>query len=392
VSKGDPLFTIYSPELVATENEYVLALNNQRLLDKSSVDGVASGAAAVASAAEARLQQSDIGQAEIEKVKRTGRSISELTIRSPVSGYVTERNALPNLYVEPATRLYAIADLSRIWVYAQIFQNDVGALRPGDAVQVTVDAYPGQKFSGNIENILPQVDMTTRTVRVRLEIPNSGLKLKPGMFVNAGLKTNLGRQLVVPAQAVLQTGTRQLVFVDQGDGRLEPKDVVTGPRVDDQVVILKGLQAHQRIVTSANFLIDSESQLQATSGSFAPPPPGASAAAAKPVQKIQPDIDFTTDPTPPQRGKNIFRVKLTGPNHTAVDGANVSATFFMAAMPAMGMAAMTANANLVSRGNGIYEGAGVLPSGGPWQVTITVQKDGQTLASKQLRVNATGGM
>jgi RND family efflux transporter MFP subunit len=392
VKKGEPLFTIYSPELVATQNEYLLARRSESLLSGSSVDGVASGAAALTTAAEGRLRQWNISEAEIATVQETGKPISDLVIDSPVSGYITERNTLPNLYVEPATRLYAIADLSRIWVYAQVFQDDVGRLKPNDSAQITVDAYPERTFRGRIESILPQVDITTRTVRVRLEVANVDLKLKPGMFVNSAFKTNTGRHLVVPASAVLQSGTRQLAFVDEGGGRLTPKDVVLGPRVGDDVIILQGLTAGQRIVTSANFLIDSESQLQAAAGSYVPPPPGASSAATQPSQTSQVNIDFTIDPNPPHKGNNAFHVKLTGSDGKPINGADVSARFFMPAMPAMGMAAMTAKATLSGEGNGMYQGAGVLPSSGPWQVTIAVQRNGQMLGTRQLRVNATGGM
>jgi RND family efflux transporter MFP subunit len=392
VNKGDPLLTIYSPELIATQNEYLLALQNERLLSHSSVDGVASGAAALTAAAEARLRQWDIPQTEIARVKETGQPIQDLEIASPVSGYITERNALPNLYVEPATRLYAITDLSRVWVYAQIFQDDVGRLKPGDPARITVDSYSGRVFQGRIESILPQVDMATRTVRVRLDIANPEVKLKPGMFLNVDFETNLGRQLVVPATAVLQSGTRQLAFIDDGGGRLTPKEVVAGRRVGDDLIVVKGLRAHQRIVTSANFLIDSESQLQAAAGSYVPPPPGASVAAPQPSQNAQVNIDFTTDPSPPRRGNNTIRVKLAGAKGTPLTAADVSVTFFMAAMPAMGMGAMTTTMKLNGADGGVYQGVGTLLSGGTWQVTITVQKDGQTLGTKQLNVNATGGM
>ncbi|MGI9071418.1 MAG: FixH family protein [Bryobacteraceae bacterium] len=392
VKKGEPLFTIYSPELVATQNEYLLARRNEGLLSHSSVEGVASDAAALTTAAEARLRQWNISEMEIASVQETGKPISDLVIDAPVSGYITEHNALPNLYVEPATRLYAIADLSRIWVYAQVFQDDVGHLKPDDPVEITVDTYPGRTFRGQIESILPQVDLATRTVRARVEIFNPDLKLKPGMFVNVKFKTNMGRHLVVPASAVLQSGTRQIAFVDEGGGRLTPKDVVLGPRVGDEVIVLQGLSVGQRIVTSANFMIDSESQLQAAAGSYMPPPPGASAAATQPSQSAQWNIDFTTDPNPPHKGTNTFRIKLTESGGKPVDGADISVTFFMPAMPAMGMAAMTTKAKLNSQGNGIYQGTGALQSGGAWQVTITVQKNGQTLGTKQLRVNATGGM
>jgi RND family efflux transporter MFP subunit len=394
VRKGEPLFTIYSPDLVATEQEYLLAQQNQKLLGKSTVDGVAVGAASLSDAAEQRLAQWEVPQSEIAKLKETGKPITDLTINSPVTGYITERNALPNMYAEPSTRLYTVADLSHVWVHAQIFQNDVGRLKPGNTAQITVDSYPGRTFYGQVEEILPKVDMTTRTVRVRLAIANPGLKLKPGMFVNVDLKTNMGRQLVVPASAVFQSGTRQLVFLNRGSGSLEPMEITVGPRVGDDFVVLKGLKAHQSIVTSANFLIDSESQLQAAAGSFAPPPPGAGSNAPRSnaSEASQANIDFTSDPNPPRKGSNVFRVKLTGANGTPTAGAEVTVTFYMAAMPAMGMAAMNTTAKLTDKGNGLYEGTGSLGSGGTWQVTISVQKNGQVIATKQFRVNATGGM
>jgi RND family efflux transporter MFP subunit len=393
VRKGDPLFTIYSPDLVATQQEYLLARQNQKALSASTVDGVASGAESLSAAAEQRLEQWEVPQSEIAKLKETGKPVTDLTINSTATGYITERNALPNMYVEPSTKLYTVADLSRVWVYAQIFQNDVGRVKPGDTAQITVDSYPGRIFSGQIEEILPQVDMTTRTVRVRLAMANLGLKLKPGMYVNVDVKTSLGRQLVVPASAVFQSGTRQLVFLNHGNGSLEPKEITTGPRVGDEFIVLNGLQAHQSIVTSANFLIDSESQLQAAAGSFTPPPPGAGSNAppANAPDAAKVNIDFTIDPNPPQKGSNLFQVKLTNADGSPAAEGEVTITFYMAAMPAMGMAAMNTTTKLTEKGNGLYEGSGSLGSGGTWQVTISVRKNGQVIATKQLRLNATGG-
>ncbi|MHB1022043.1 MAG: efflux RND transporter periplasmic adaptor subunit [Acidobacteriaceae bacterium] len=394
VRKGEPLFTVYSPDLVATQQEYLLAQRNQKALSGSTVDGVASGAALLSAAAEQRLQQWEVPQSELQKLKDSGKPITDLTINSPVSGYVTEYNALPNMYVEPSTRLYTVADLSRIWVYAQVFQDDVGRLKPGDRVDITVDAYPGRTFYGRIDQILPQVDLATRTVRVRLVIQNSGLKLKPGMYVNCDLKSPLGRQVVIPASAVFQTGTKQMAFLYQGNGRIEPKEVVLGPQVGDDFVVLKGLEPHQQIVTSANFLIDSESQLQAAAGSFVPPPASAESASPQTAASsaTQINIDFSTDPTPVQKGANTFRVKLTGPGQVPVSGAEVTVTCSMAAMPAMGMAAIQTTIRLSDKGSGLYEGTGSLRSAGTWQITIAAQKNGQPIATRQLRISTAGGM
>lgn len=392
VRKGQPLFTIYSPDLVTTEQEYLLARKNQQRLQNSSVSGVSPGADSLVSAARERLQQWEIPEDEIAKIESTGRVITDLTINSPVSGFVKERNALPNMYVQPETKLYTVADLSTVWVYAQVFQTDLARVKPGDAATVSVDAYPGRAFRGKVDYILPEVDMNTRTARVRLVFPNQALALKPGMFVNVTLKNSLGRALTVPASAIFHSGSRSLVFISKGEGNFEPREVSLGERAEDDYAVLKGIKAGETLVTSANFLIDSEAQLQAAAGAFVPPPPGAGAAAAMNAPaSAQAQAELTTDPIPPRKGNNIFRVKLTA-NGNPVSGAQVNVTFFMPAMPAMGMAAMKTSVDLNDKGAGMYEGRGDLGSGGTWQVTITARQNGNVIASKQLTVNATGGM
>ncbi len=394
VRKGQPLFTIYSQDLVSTEQEFLLALKNRQTLAQSQTGHAANEADWLLDAARQRLRQWNVPDSEIASLEKTGEIRRDVTFASPVSGYITERNALPNQFVQPETRLYTIADLSQVWVYAQVFQTDVGRLKPRDLAAVSVDAYPGRQFRGRVQQILPQVDAATRTVRVRLVFDNPRLLLKPGMYVNVSLTVPIGTQLVIPASSVLQSGTRQLAFVNHGNGYLEPRQIEVGPRVGDGYVVLKGLKQGDSIVTSANFLIDSEAQLQAAAGAFVPPPPGAGAAAAmnRPAGAPQANAELTTDPSPPKKGSNIFRVKLTGANGAPVSGAQVNVTFFMPAMPAMGMSAMKNTVDLTDKGNGIYEGKGDLGSGGTWQVTIVARQNGTVIVSKQLSVNATGGM
>src|SRR5229473_958955 len=341
IGKGQPLFTIYSPDLVSTEHEYLLAKKNSESLQQSKVSGVASGASSLFSAAKERLLQWEVSPAEIEKLDQGGKVITDLTVNSPVSGYITQKNALPNMYVQPETMLYTVADLSDVWVLAQVFQSDAGKIKPGDLAEVTVDAYPGRVFNGRVDYILPQLDVNTRTLPVRLVFANPGLKLRPGMYVNVRAKLPMGRQLVVPASAAFHSGTKNLLFVYGGEGNIEPREVELGPQVGDELVVTKGVKAQEQIVTSANFLIDSEAQLQAAAGAFIPPPPGAGQAASMnaPAQQ-QANVELTTDPDPPHKGSNIIRVKLTGQDGTPITGANVTVTFFMAAMPAMEMAAM----------------------------------------------------
>lgn len=388
VIKGQPLFTIYSPELVATQNEYLLARQNESLLKNSDVGDVASSAAALTAAAKARLAQWNIPQAELATLDKTGKPVPELTIDSPASGYITQFSALPNLYVQPSTRLYTIADLAHVWVNAQLSQDDAGRIRPGDGAVITVDAYPGRSFRGRVEMILPQVDQATRAVQARLDIANPGLQLKPGMYVNVDLTSNLGRHLIVPASAVLQSGTQAVAFIDRGEGRLVPQDVTLGPRVGDNFIVLTGLKAGQHVVTSANFLIDSDSQLQAAAGSYTPPAPGAGRVA----QPTQSQLQLTFTPNPPRKGSNKLLVKLIAPDRKPIEDAQVTVLFFMPSMPAMGMSAKSVSAKLADSGRGSYKGAVGLPSGGTWQVTITAQKSGRTVATKALSVNAAGAM
>jgi RND family efflux transporter MFP subunit len=390
IRKGQPLFTIYSPDLVATEREYLVAKQNQLHVALSTVPGVASSAASLLDAASERLKQWGVPNKEIERLESTGQVQQELEFDSPVAGYITERNALPSVAVQPEMRLFTVADLSRVWVQAQVFQNDVGRIKIGDPTILTVSTFPGRTFRGHVDFIYPQFDAETRTAKVRIVSSNSDLQLKPGMFVNVALKVRVGRQLVIPASGVLQSGTRQIAFVERRDGYLEPRDMELGSRVGDDFIVLKGVKDGEKIVTSANFLIDSESQLQAALGSFVPPPPGAGAASA--MNTPQANADLASDPSPPHKGSNVFRVKLADASGVPISGAEVSVTLSMPAMPEMGMAAMRTPVALTDKGNGNYEGSGELGSGGTWQTTILAKKNGQIIASKQLSVNATGGM
>src|SRR5260370_36183235 len=213
-----------------------------------------------------------------------------------------------------------------------------------------------------------EVDVMSRTARARLIFSNSGLKLSPGMFVNVSLKVPMGSQIVIPATGVLQSGTREIAFVERSDGYLEPREVQLGSRVGHDFIVLKGLKAGEQIVTSANFLIDSESQLQAALGSFVPPPPGAGAASA--MNAPQAKVELSSDPNPPHKGSNVFRVKLTDANGAPISGAAGSVTFFMSAMPPMGMAPMPTPVTLSVKVNCLYEGSVQIETGWTWQASI----------------------
>jgi hypothetical protein len=214
------------------------------------------------------------------------------------------------------------------------------------------------------------------------------------MFARVALDLPMGEQTVIPDTAVLRTGTHNIAFIDHGDGYLTPAEIELGLHVGDHFIVLKGLAPGQQIVSSANFLIDSESQLQAAAGAFVPPPPGVGTnATAQNSETIpQASLEFTSDPTPLARGRNKIIVKLRDSKGAPISGAQVTVSFYMAAMPAMGMAAMHAQGAAVDQGNGAYQTSIELPGGGTWTLTITASKEGHTIATKQADVSVSGAM
>jgi Cu(I)/Ag(I) efflux system membrane fusion protein/cobalt-zinc-cadmium efflux system membrane fusion protein len=394
VRRGQPLFTIYSPDLVSTENEYLLAVDARKRVKDSSVADVTTDASSLVDSAAQRLSLWGVSPREISRLERERTVRHAVEIDSPMSGYIVERNALPNMYVQPGTRLFTITDLSKVWIYAAVFQDEIGKVHPGDPATVTVDAYPGTNFEGRVDFIWPQIDPTTRTAKVRCEFNNPKGLLLPGMFAQVALELPMGDQTVIPDTAVLRTGAHNVAFIDRGDGYLTPAEIELGPHAGDEFIVLKGLAPGQRIVSSANFLIDSESQLQAAAGAFVPPPPAATANAAGPAAQPVPQasIAFTSDPNPLVRGHNKVIVTLRDSKGAPISGAKVTVTFYMAAMPAMGMAAMRAQAIADDRGNGAYAANIELLSGGTWSLTIVASKGGHTIATRQMDVSASGSM
>ncbi len=265
VRKGEALFTFYSPDLLATQDEYLLALRTQARLATSPLDEAKANAAALVASARERLRLWDLTDGQITALERRGKAEPLLTVYAPSSGIVLKREALPGKYVEPGTTLYEVADLSTVWITADIYESEVASVKLDQPMSVSFAAYPGEVFRGSKAYIYPSLNQEARTVRVRFELPNPGLKLKPGMYGNVILQTDAVKALVVPKEAVLETGLRQLVFMDRGQGRYEQRLVKLGRRNQDEVEVMEGLNEGDRIVTSANFLLDAESKLTSAS-------------------------------------------------------------------------------------------------------------------------------
>ena len=251
VRRGQPLLAIYSPDVLATQHELILAQQNRTAFGKELAD-----------AARHRLRLWDMSDAEISQVARNGRAIRAITLRSPVSGVVLKKNALLGARVMPEDTLYEIADLSSVWVIADVYESEMANLRLGQTAQVTLASAPGRSWSGRVTFVSPVLDVATRTAKVRLEIANPDGVLKPDMYANVELQRGANQVLAVPDSAVLQTGTRSVLFVARGNGQFEPREVQTGAKGGGFIEIRRGVAAGETVVVDANFLIDSESRLK----------------------------------------------------------------------------------------------------------------------------------
>ena len=262
VRQGEPLLTIYSPELVSTQEEYLIALKARRDLKKSPFPEVAGSGDSLAESAKRRLKLWDITDEQIKTLEESGQSKKTLTLYSPFSGFVLEKNAYKGMNVMPGMALFKLADLSVVWLIADIYEYELPFVRLGQQAAVQLSYLPGETFTGKAIYIYPSLNPETRTAKVRLELSNSQGKLKPEMYANVEIKVRLGQRLAVPEGAIIDTGIRQMAIIDKGNGYFEPREVKVGSKVDNYYEVMKGLQAGDRVVTSANFLIDSESNLK----------------------------------------------------------------------------------------------------------------------------------
>lgn len=261
VRKGQPLMSVYSPKLVSAQEELVLAA---RLLRDAGEGRASDNARGLLESARRRLAYWDIPDEEIRRIEETGEMTKTLTLRAPASGIVVEKNVVEGDRIMPGMTVYRIADLSRVWVEADVFEKDLGLVREGQSATATFEAFPGRTFPARITYVYPTVSMDSRTGRIRLELPNPGQALKPGMYARIALDVpSTEAAIVVPRNAVLSTGSRSLAFVQADDGALMPREVTPGRTVGRNVEILAGLEPGERVVSSAAFLVDAESNLGA---------------------------------------------------------------------------------------------------------------------------------
>ncbi|HVW85635.1 MAG TPA: efflux RND transporter periplasmic adaptor subunit [Bryobacteraceae bacterium] len=272
VARGQTLLTLYSPELFAAQQEYLLALKARTILQRSSMRETAANNDSLVQAARRRLLLLNLTPEQIAEVEQTQKPIESITLYSPVSGYIMTRNAFPGQRVTAETELYTLADLRTVWVMAEVFEADAPLVRLAQPARVSAQG-TGRSYFARVTYIQPQVDPATRTLKIRLELANPQVQLKPDMFVDVDMDIAGPSRLSVPADAVLDAGVTKTVFLDRGNGFFEPRAVETGERFGDRVEIVKGLKAGDRIVTSGTFLLNSETQLKEATGGM-PDMPG----------------------------------------------------------------------------------------------------------------------
>ena len=403
VRKGDPLFTIYSPELVTAQEEYLLAHETLGRLGGSNVPSALDSARSLVRASRERLRLWDLTDQQVRALEESRKHELYQTIYSPISGVVIEKMAFKGHRTEPGMPLYKIADLSTIWVYADIYEYELPFVQVGQEARITLAYYPAEEWTARLTYVYPSIDPKTRTAKVRFELPNSGKhQLLPEMYGNVELHVPAGERLTVPETAVLDSGRRQVVFVASTDGQLVPRDVKLGSRFDYYVEVLEGLSPGERVVTSANFLVDSESKLQAAESmmgmmgaigmgdwkmeSARPMEMGGQAGPGQEERRVGDlMVAVSVAAGPAKVGENAIRVRVRDASGAPVKGAAVSFSYTMD-MPGMSIE----QARAQERGDGMYEGSARFTMAGPWGLVVQIERPGKPPAREKFTLRVSG--
>ncbi|MDT3776687.1 FixH family protein [Nitrospira sp. MA-1] len=417
VRKGQPLFTLYSQELVSAQEEYLLAMKANEQIQSSPLLETRHQTAQMVQSARDRLRHWTLTDAQIDELARRGKPQTYVTIYSQVAGYVIDKQVFKGTLVKPEMTLYAIADLSTVWVQAEVFEYEMPFVQVGQQGTLTLAAYPGETFQGETTFIYPYLNQESRTNTVRLVFKNPKLRLKPDMYGTVQIQVNRGRKLVVPEEAVLDSGTRQVVYVVRGEGMFEPRQVTLGPKVGGYYEIVEGLALDERIATSGTFLLDSESKLMASSNMMGALGMGGIKMEQANMGKMDMDMSvdkamtgsgmapankppartshkkagdlalaLSTNPSPARIGENRIQVIVSNQQGKPVSPVQVQLTF---TMPMPGM--RPATVPMTARAEGTYEATVNLGMAGQWDLTILIHRAGQPDIQETFSLVAGGG-
>jgi RND family efflux transporter MFP subunit len=378
IHSGQRLLSLYSPELLTLQTDYLLALKTRDQVRDSAPDALPR-ADELLTTARRQLELRDVSQADIHQLDESREPLGTMTLLAPGAGVVIQKHVVKGLHVVAGESLYTVADLSLVWVEADVPEIDAALVRVGTGAKVTVDAYPGQQRAGRVIRVSPYLDEKSRTNQVTIEFANEDGRLKPGMSANVEFTLPAGEGLSLPVDAVLDSGTEQIAFVDQGAGRFQPRRVTVGHRLGARVEILAGLVDGEEVATGATFLLDSESQLRDTLPEFQPP-----GVSAPDVGRAEPpQITLRTVPDPPKAAETEFEITIGHPARESAAGSEVTVELFAPAMPSMNMPSMRSVITLAHVSEGVFRGSGSLAMPGHWDATVVVHTAGVEVARQR---------
>jgi RND family efflux transporter MFP subunit len=396
VRRGQAIADVYSPDVATAIEDYRLAQENRKQLHDSDDAGARTQADALVSASQRKLELWGVSEKQINEPETGG--VPHTTLYASASGSVVERKVTQGQYVNAGDTLFTVADLSQVWIKADVYEEQLPQIRRGQEVEITSETLPNRTLHGHVDFIEPEANPQTRTVPVHVHVANPGMRLLPGMFVNATFISRAASEsIVVPRSAVLDTGTRKIVYVAHPDGVFEAREVAVGAASDDLFPVTSGLQRGDKVVLSGNFMIDSQAHLSSgMSGMYggskefaannSPASAGAGAAANAGAAKI----DLHADSNPLKAGEdNVFHASVTGADGKPISDAQVTVTFVMPAMPSMGMPEMKSSFELAWSGSEQkYVGKGQPGMSGSWSVTVEARRNGAVIATIHSHLSA----
>ena len=394
VRRGQTIASLYSPEVFSAAEEYRLSLENRKRLGTGAEPLAVSGAEDLVNASRRRLELWGLTTQQLDEIASSAKPQIDLPIYSTVSGIVTERKVTQGQYVNAGEVLFTITDLSTIWVKADVYQPDLPSVHTGQPVEITSDSLRGTMLHGRVGFLDTSINPQTRTASARIEVPNPGMRLRPGMFVQVKFAAPSAHDvLAVPRSAVLDTGLRKLVYVAKGNGEFEGRQVQLGPAGTDYYPVLAGLKEGERIVSQGSFLIDSQTRITGGmtgmfggSKEFDHGQADQGQAQAPAVPQIK--FTFRSDPETPRGNSDAtLHVTVLDASGKPVTDVQVKVTLIMPAMPAMGMGEMRAASDLTWKGSD-YAGTIKVPTSGSWNVEVNASRNGQLLGGYHARLNA----
>lgn len=392
VRRGQKIAEIYSPEVATAGDEYRLALRNRERLSQSDDKAAISAADALVAASRRKLELWGVTKQQIEAPESSG--VPHITLYATANGTVVERKVTQGQYVNAGDTMFTLADLSQVWIKADVYESQLPSIRPSQAVEVTSDAIPNRAIHGRVDFIEPNANPQTRTVPVHIHVANPGMRLVPGMFVRANFTSAAAQPtVVVPRSAVLDTGTHKIVYIAKENGAFESREVELGSPSEDLFPVARGVKAGEKVVIAGNFLIDSQTRLSSGmsglyggSKEFSNGTPAQPAAQA-PAQSTA-KVSLRVEPDPAKAGaENMFHITLTDSEGKPIPNAQVKVTLIMPAMPAMNMPEMRNSFDVPFMG-GIYMGKGTVPMEGSWNVIVEATSNGKLIASYRSRLTA----